>query len=62
MHGVQTSVVQKDKEVTGKDLRSPAINVARMILCLSSHQRAGRSYVAIVSVRVVPNQGVEVKN
>jgi hypothetical protein len=62
MQGVQTSVVLKDKEeVTGKDLRSPAINVARMILCRSSHQRAGRSYAAIVLVRVVPSQGVEVK-
>jgi hypothetical protein len=49
MQGAQTSVEQKHMEVvTDKDLRSPAISVARTIRYRLSHHPAGRSYVAIV--------------
>jgi hypothetical protein len=49
-------VVQEDKEVSARDLRSPATSVARPIQYRSSHQRAGRSYAAIVLALVVLNQ------
>jgi hypothetical protein len=51
--------VQKDKEVSVKDLRSPAISVARAIQYRSSHQRAGRFYAAIVLARVARSNGPE---
>jgi len=61
MHGVQTSVVLKDKEEeeSVKDLRSPAISVASTIQYRSSHQPAGRFYAAIVLARVARNKGPE---
>ncbi len=42
-----------------KDLRSPAISVARTIQCRSSHQPAGRFYAAIVLARVARNREPE---
>jgi len=51
--------VQKDKEVSVKDLRSPAISVARAIQYRSSHQPAGRFYAAIVLARVARSNGPE---
>ena len=51
--------VQKDKEVSVKDLRSPAISVARAIQYRSSHQPAGRFYAAIVLARVARSKGLE---
>jgi hypothetical protein len=62
MHGAQTSAaaVPKDKEeVSVKDLRSPAISVARAIQCRSSHQPEGRFYAAIVLARVARSKGPE---
>jgi hypothetical protein len=60
MQGVQTSAaVQKDKEVSVKDSRSPAINVARVIQYRLSHQPGGRFYAAIVLARVARNKGPE---
>jgi len=59
MHGVQTSAAQKHREVSVKDSRLPAINVAKTIQCRSSHQRAGRFYAAIVLARVARNKGPE---
>jgi hypothetical protein len=59
MHGEQTSAAPKDKEVNVKDLRSPAISVARTIRYRSSHRQAGRSYAAIVLARVVRNSEPE---
>jgi hypothetical protein len=60
MHGAQTSAaVQKDKEVSVRDLRSPAISVARAIQYRLSHQPAGRFYAAIVLARVGRNKGPE---
>jgi hypothetical protein len=60
MHGAQTLVVQKDKEVSVKDLRSPAISVAKTIRYRLSPQPAGRSYAVIALARVALNQGAEV--
>jgi len=60
MHGAQTSVALKDKEeVSGKDLISLVISVARTIQCRSSHQPAGRFYAAIVLARVARSKGPE---
>jgi len=61
MLGVQTSVVaaQRDKEVTGKDSRSPAISVARAIQYRSSHQPVDRFYAAIVLARIARSKGPE---
>ena len=56
--GVLTSAALNNKEEgTVRDLRSPAINVARTIQCRSSHRQAGRFYAAIVLARVARNKG-----
>ena len=56
-----TSAALKDKEeeATDRDLRSPAINVARTIQCRSSHLQAGLFYAAIVLARVARNKEPE---
>jgi hypothetical protein len=57
---VPTSAALKDKEeVTVKDLRLPAISVARTIQYRSSHHQAGRFYAAIVLARVARSSGPE---
>jgi len=55
--GAQTSEAVKLKEVTVRDLKLPAINVARTIQFRSSHRLAGQSYAAIVLARVERNKG-----
>jgi len=60
-HGAQTSAAVKHQEVSGKDLKSPAINVVRTTQCRSSHQQAGRFYAAIVLAQVARNKEPETR-
>lgn len=59
MRGVQISVAQKGKEVTVKDLKSPATNVARAIRYRLSHRQAGRFYAAIALAQIARSPELE---
>jgi hypothetical protein len=51
-HGAQTSVAREEQEASVSDLKSPAINAARLTLFRLSRQRAGQYCAAIVLVQI----------